>query len=551
VTELQQYLDIAGFGARKAQLDLYEHLIKADRRGVIAQAGTGTGKSAAILAAAANRARATGKQSLVVTPTLTLMNQYRDGDVPRAATAYDDLWISELRGRAHYHCDIAAGNAKVMGIEYIVGCEGSDGGCTVGAWSEEGSRGLEDPVYRCDYQHAKMVARTADIVVTNADMLIVNDRILAPLDQEIFDLEGSLFVDEAHTLEQKLRDWASRSLWWKSLERFHFAGTAGPRLATWLKERAPEGQAMRDLPSGEMANLRKIAYADMPTPHAGDGLSKMRETQEACMKILAYLEDTHDNLVLHVNDGSLKMDWINISRSAGELLTARDFGLVSATIPKTMAATLGVEGAPFIDVGHPFDYANQAWLGFSAYGGDYKAAQHDSNFIQRCSEVYDLIVRAKGGALVLFSSFRDLERVREKVGRDLENVYDLRVLAQERDMEAADRQALADEFKADGNAVLFGSESFATGFDVPGDALRLVVIWKLPYPAVNPVSNAIRASSFARYDDLMKVRAVQGIGRLIRTEADKGIVWIADSRGQRLLNASDPLTSHLPTFARL
>ena len=62
---------------------------------------------------------------------------------------------------------------------------------------------------------------------------------------------------------------------------------------------------------------------------------------------------------------------------------------------------------------------------------------------------------------------------------------------------------------------------------------------------------AIRASSYARYEDLMKVRAVQGIGRLIRTEADRGVVWVADSRGRKLLDSRDPLTSHIPTFARL
>lgn len=118
-------------------------------------------------------------------------------------------------------------------------------------------------------------------------------------------------------------------------------------------------------------------------------------------------------------------------------------------------------------------------------------------------------------------------------------------------MEAKDRQALADEFKADGNAVLFGSESYATGFDVPGNALRLVVMWKLPYPAVDPVTNAIKSQSYQRYEDIMKVRAIQAIGRLIRRETDKGIVWIADSRGRRLIDYSDPLTSHIPQFARL
>jgi ATP-dependent DNA helicase DinG len=153
--------------------------------------------------------------------------------------------------------------------------------------------------------------------------------------------------------------------------------------------------------------------------------------------------------------------------------------------------------------------------------------------------------------LVLFSSFRDLEEVSARLRPVIMSELGLRVLIQERGMEAADRQALADEFKADGNAVLFGSESFATGFDVPGDALRLVVIWKLPYPAVDPVSNAIRASSYARYEDLMKVRAVQAVGRLIRRESDRGVVWFADNRGRRLMDPRDPLTAHIPQFARL
>lgn len=554
MTELDQYLAAAGFQPRKAQTDLYEHLISATQRGVVAQAGTGTGKSAAIIAAAAHMARTTATQSIIVTPTLTLMNQYRDGDVPIARRAYDDLKIAELRGRAHYDCAIANESAGLLDIDYYGGCEGGDGGCTLKAWAgteETPVRGdVVDPQYPCGYQQAKWEAMNSDVVVTNADMLIVNDRILAELGANMFDLDGSLFVDEAHTLEQKLRDWASRSVWWKSLERFNFAGTNGPRLGDWLKERAPEGQTLKALPAPQMAMLKAIAEAHIPPPAPKDGLAKQRETKEACAKILKYLEDPHDAAVLHVREGSLKTDWINIGPSAGELLTQRAFGLVSATVPRTMAGCLGVPDAPFIDVGHPFDYRRQAWIGFSPYGGDYKSAQHDSNFDQRVGEVLDLIQRANGGALVLFSSFRDLERVHERLSGPLYR-EGIKVLLQERDMEAADRQRLADEFKADGNAVLFGSESFATGFDVPGNALRLVVVWKLPYPAVDPVSNAIRANSFPRYEDLMKVRAVQAIGRLIRRETDKGIVWIADARGRRLMDAADPLTSHLPQFARL
>ena len=551
VTELDQYLAVAGYTPRKAQTDLYQHLIGATNRGVVSQAGTGTGKSAAVLAAAAHQARTFGTQSIIVTPTLTLMNQYRDGDVPVARKAYADLNIAELRGRAHYWCQMAKENADLLGLEYVGGCEGGDGGCTVKFWTQDGERDHHDPVYRCDYQMAKALTRQADIVVTNADMLIVNDRILAELGAEVFTMDGSLFVDEAHTLEQKLRDWASRSLWWKSIERFNFAGTNAPHLADWLKDRAPEGKTLRSLGSTQMDQLKAIAGAYIPEPRPKDGLAKQRETQEACQRVLTYLDDPHDSAVLHVNDGSLKMDWINIAKSAGELLQARRFGLVSATVPRTMAATLGVQDAPFIDVGHPFDYKTQAWIGFSPYGGDFKSAQHDSNFEQRVAEVRDLILRAKGGALILFSSFADLRRVHDALQPELLFDHGMTVLEQLRDMEASERQALADEFKADGNAVLFGSESFATGFDVPGDALRLVVLWKLPYPAVDPVSTAIMNSSFDRYNDLMKVRAVQAIGRLIRRETDRGIVWVADGRGKRLLDSGDPLTSHIPQFARL
>ena len=554
MTELEQYLAIRGFDQRDAQNHLYDHLISADHRGVVAQAGTGTGKSAAILAAAAHQARK-GEQSVIVTPTLTLMNQYRDGDTPYAIKAFEDLEFAEIRGMAHYRCEQSIAIQAAVDIEHTGGCLGIDAGCSQKGWEGHDDGCMDgcdlehEKRWACGYREARYLAARANVVVTNADMLIVNDRTLAAIDKNFLDLDGTLYVDEAHTLEQKLRDYASRSLWHGSVKRFNFAGEAGPALARWL-ESQDRNLALKDTRGFPDGALRRIAYAEMPAQRPGDGLTKQRETQEACSRIVAYMEDPHDNAVLHVNQGSLKMDWINVAKSSGELLTQRAFGLVSATIPRTMAATLGVAEAPFVDVGHPFDYKRQAWLGFSSYGGDYRSAQSDTNFEQRVNELRNMIDRAKGGALVLFSSFRDLERVVEELSPELTRAG-LKVLIQERDMEAKDRQALADAFKADGNAVLFGSESFATGFDVPGNALRLVVLWKLPYPAVDPVSNAIRANSYPRYEDMMKVRAVQAIGRLIRTDSDRGIVWVADNRGRKLIDPTDPLTSHIPEFARL
>lgn len=557
MNELQELLAARGFDERPAQNRLFEHLIQATRQGVIAQAGTGTGKSMGILAAAAHKARATGEQSIVITPTLTLMNQYRDGDTPWAVKAYEDLAFAEVRGMAHYRCEQSIASLAAIDLEHTGGCLGFDAGCT-----QKGFEGHDDGCpdgcsilhdggrWECGYRLARYNARHASVVVTNADMLIVNDKTLYGIGANFLSLDGALFVDEAHTLEQKLRDYASRSTFWKSLERFKFAGTAGPRLGQWVQNQ-DRNLALKDTRGFPAEALIAIANADIPEPHPNDGLSKQRETKEACERMLAFMNEPHEHAVLHVGQGSLKFDWINVARSAGELLTQREFGLVSATVPRTMGSVLGVPEAPFTDTGHPFDYGNQAWIGFSPYGGGYKEAQHESNLITRSEEVLGLIRRAKGGALVLFSSFKDLEEVSARLRPVLMSEMGLKVLIQDRDMEAADRQALADEFKADGNAVLFGSESFATGFDVPGNALRLVVIWKLPYPAVDPVSNAIRAQSYQRYEDIMKVRAVQAVGRLIRTADDRGIVWIADNRGRRLLDHGDPLTSHIPQFARL
>jgi len=542
-TALQQYLDAAGFSARKPQVALFEHLITATSTGVIAQAGTGTGKSAAILSAAADRARESKKASIVVTPTLTLMNQYLDGDVPVARKAFEDLKFAELRGKIHYRCDLSAASANVvMPGSYVTGCDGYEVGCTMKAYE------TQETIYECGYQAAKLAAMVANVVVTNSDMLIVNDRILRPLGAEIFDPDGSLFVDEAHTLEQKLRDYASRSIFHKNLEGFSFAGTSGPRLANWLA-RQERAMALSETKGFPMEDLIHLCSVEMPAPYPGDKLTRQRQTQEGARRLYAYLQEPHDSAVAYVDDGSLKLDWINIAASSRELLTSRSFGLVSATIPKTMASSLGVVEAPFVDVGHPFDY-RKAFIGFSQYSGSYRDSKVPQNFDIRFQEVEDLIRRAKGGVLMLFSAFSDMEEAERRLAGVITELG-LTWLIQGRETTPTERQKMAETFKADGNAILFGSASFATGFDVPGNALRCVILWKLPYPSVDPVNKAIMNSNPGKYQDSMTVSAVQGIGRLIRTTDDTGVVWVADSRGRRLVNGSDPLTRHLTEFSKL
>jgi ATP-dependent DNA helicase DinG len=119
----------------------------------------------------------------------------------------------------------------------------------------------------------------------------------------------------------------------------------------------------------------------------------------------------------------------------------------------------------------------------------------------------------------------------------------------------APKTAILETFRASGNAVLVATASFWQGVDVPGEALRLVVLEKVPFPV--PSDPVIMARARALEEEgkkpftelhvpLAKIALKQGFGRLIRTRADRGIVALLDERvhrqsyGRELLAALPP-----------
>lgn len=143
--------------------------------------------------------------------------------------------------------------------------------------------------------------------------------------------------------------------------------------------------------------------------------------------------------------------------------------------------------------------------------------------------------RTKGGTLVLFTSYFDMKRVAEV----MEPIYDgarRPFLMQGRDYS---RTELAAKLREAGNGILFGTDSFWTGIDVPGDALSQVIITRLPFEVpTHPVLEArtewIRERGGNPFNELTLPDALikfrQGIGRLIRTARDRGVVTILDAR---------------------
>src|SRR5262249_38511405 len=142
--------------------------------------------------------------------------------------------------------------------------------------------------------------------------------------------------------------------------------------------------------------------------------------------------------------------------------------------------------------------------------------------------VRDVIERAQGRTLVLFTSRRSMQRTREhRVFRDCPH----RILCQDE----MPPLRLAEEFRNDTSSSLFGLERFWAGLDVPGDSLSVVIIEKIPFPNPDdPIIDALcdgAQNGFAKHSiPRAAILFKQGFGRLIRTMTDRGVVICCDRR---------------------
>ncbi len=196
----------------------------------------------------------------------------------------------------------------------------------------------------------------------------------------------------------------------------------------------------------------------------------------------------------------------------------------------------------------PFNYEKQV----SVYLPTHIVDPRDKDFSQQAAmEAEKLIHLSKGGALFLFTSLRNMRAIHSLLKGRLRGP----VLLQG----DAPRSILLARFQEDPYSVLFATASFWQGVDIPGDALRLVIIDKLPFASPkDPLTQArieyLAASgrnSFIEYQVPGAALSLkQGFGRLIRTQYDRGIVAILDKRLQTMSYARVFLSS-LPQCPKL
>ncbi|MYF80198.1 MAG: DEAD/DEAH box helicase [Chloroflexi bacterium] len=205
---------------------------------------------------------------------------------------------------------------------------------------------------------------------------------------------------------------------------------------------------------------------------------------------------------------------------------------------------LGINDAAEAQYGSPFDYERRCRIYLP---GDILDADNPEHHDSVADAVVTLAAAADGRTMVLFRSYSAMNQVARRAQERLEQ-EGLVLLRQGRDGSAA---AVVEALRRDSRSVLFGVNALWTGVDVPGDALSLLIVTRLPFaPPYDPVLHARGEQYENEFMQFTLPAAIlqfrQGVGRLVRTQSDIGAIALLDGRivsrryGQQFIKAMPP-----------
>ncbi|MGN6703988.1 MAG: ATP-dependent DNA helicase [Burkholderiaceae bacterium] len=597
---------IPGYRPRQAQIDMAKAIADAidGRTTLVAEAGTGTGKTFAYLVPAL----LWGGKTIVSTGTKNLQDQLYFRDIPTVRKALAaPVSVALLKGRAnyvcHFHLERTLQNGRLTAREdvgylrdisrFMKTTQSGDKAElskvpeNAPVWNlvtstRDTCLGAECQYYQdCFVMKARKEAQQADVVVVNHHLFFADVALKDTGVAELLPSANTVIFDEAHQLPDTATLFFGETVSTSQvidLCRDALAeGLAHARDgADWSRLTTAAERAARDLrlvfpqdsirlaidqiaPSSQffpalatlreqLANLRAVL----------DAQAERAETIEQCrtraVSLEAQLEEWTAGAGEPPAEGQERILWVEAFASSLQLHrtplsiapifnrqregTPRAWIFASATLAVKQDFThynsrMGLWDEPSRSWPSPFDYGSQALL----YAPTGLPAPNSPQYTDAAVDAaLPAIIAAGGRTFFLCTTLRAVNRVAERLREEFARrrlPYPLMVQGE------AGRTELLDRFRAAGNGVLIGSQSFWEGVDVRGDALSLVVIDKLPFaPPDDPVLAArLQALEKKGLNGFLHhqlpeaiITLKQGAGRLIRDETDRGVLMICDPR---------------------
>ncbi|MFZ6753060.1 ATP-dependent DNA helicase [Undibacterium sp. Dicai25W] len=615
---------IAGYRPRNSQTEMAKAIASAiaGQSTLLAEAGTGTGKTYAYLAPAL----LWGGKVIVSTGTKNLQDQLFLRDIPTIKKVLKaPVSVALLKGRSnylcHYHLERTLQNGRLSSREDVgylrdisrfIKTTNSGDKAELSRVPENASvwnlvtstkdtcMGSECQYYQdCFVMKARKEAQQADVVVVNHHLFFADVALKDTGIAELLPSANTVIFDEAHQLPETATlffgDTISTSQVLELCRDTLAEGLSHARDgAEWAKLVAPVERAARDLRLAFPQDIVRLSIDQIaPSSPFFEALEALKssmsdligvlekqaeraETIEQCRARAIMLSDQIDawnaepsgkekqgDYVLWVEAFSVSLQLHRTPLSIAPIFNKQREGVPRAWIftSATMAvkndfahfvSQMGLWNEPAHTWPSPFDYQNQGFLYVPNGMPDPNSRDYTEAVVNAALPV---IAAAGGRTFLLCTTLKAVKFCAEK----LKDEFEKRGLAFPLFVQGdAGRTELLDRFRASGNGVLIGSQSFWEGVDVRGDALSLVIIDKLPFsPPDDPVLAARIAAMEKKglngfvHHQLPEaiINLKQGAGRLIRDETDRGVLMICDPRliskpyGKRIWQS-------LPGFAR-
>jgi ATP-dependent DNA helicase DinG len=614
-----------GYESRPGQAKMAERVaeIIEDRKHLVVEAGTGTGKSLAYLVPAAYAAQELGKKAIISTYTIHLQEQLFGKDVPIVQSLVPfEFTAALLKGRQNYLCPhrlkkaqqhqgdlFAVGQAEQLKGLVEWARRTKDGTLSdidfqvdAAVWAQVCSEAFACTPRHCGgptgcfYQMARTKVLDANVVILNHALLF---GLLAGAEEnEESPSEGYLFpndflvLDEAHEVE----DVAAKAL---GLEvrlgslRFLLQRLVHPRTKKGVLTRVGDGNAVKSTlgvlgilegafeeilgsaglgASGQKRVRQPLGVKSELGPRlmdvraqllklaedAGDGEERnelkdhARRLEASAFGLGEFLKMSREGHAYwverrlpeegraHRGEMSLHASPVEVAERLEELVFRPDCTTImtSATLDvgrglEFFAKRVGAQEAETLLVESPFDYESQMRVylpkGMPEPSEGHRFQEALEGWIQR------FVGMTKGKAFVLFTSRAMLRKTAEGMAGWFEE-QGIRLLVQDK---GSSRTRLLKEFKEDRDSVLFGTDSFWQGVDVPGEALSNVILTRLPFsvpdePLFEARCERIKEKGGEPFGELQLPEAIlkfrQGVGRLIRSREDRGQIAVLDGR---------------------